>query len=227
MARVIDIVTAVVALGFAALGAKRGLFRELMVLLGGVVLGAMMGSLWGEFWAGELARYMATGEQTLQGAVLMALLFGVVLFVGYGSGFLLSRTPLPVWQRVVGGLLGLLNGLLLEAFFFRYLRTYFLKSPSVFDQSIASTLLTQWLSWVFLGLVVAFALVVTVVALVRFARWIARLTQAPVPAAPSAAAPATPAPPATESPTVPCPSCGNPLVPGATYCPHCGKLLSP
>lgn len=224
MARVIDIAAIVVALGFAALGVKRGLLRELMVLLGGVVLGAMMGSLWGEFWAKGLARYVTLGEQTLQGIVLLGLLLLVVLFVGYGSGFFLPRLPLKPWQRVVGGLVGLLNGLLIEAFCFRYLRTYFLKTPSVLEQSLASTLLTQWLSWVFLGLVAAVALVVIVIALARFVRWIARLAQPPAPAA----APATsPAASATETPTVPCPSCGNPLVPGATYCPHCGKLLSP
>lgn len=224
MARVIDIAAIVVALAFAALGAKRGLLRELMVLLGGVVLGAMMGSLWGEFWAKGLTRYVTLGEQTLQGVVLMGLLLLVVLFVGYGSGFFLPRTPLQAWQRAVGGLVGLLNGLLIEAFCFRYLRTYFLKAPSLLEQSFASTLLTQWLSWVFLGLVGAVALVVAVIALVRFVRWIVRLAQAPAPAA-APSAPAAPA--ATETPTVPCPSCGNPVVPGATYCPHCGKLLSP
>ncbi len=224
MARVIDVAAVLVALGFAALGVRRGLLRELMVLLGGIVLGAMMGGLWGEFWAKGLARYISASPQTLLGVVLLGLLFVTVLFVGYGSGFFLPQTVLRPWQRVAGGALGLLNGLLLEAFLFRYLRTYFLKAPSVLEQSIASTLLTQWLSWVFLGLVAAVALVVAVIAIVRFVRWIVRLAQPPVPVA-APAAPSTA--PATETPTIPCPSCGNPVMAGATYCPHCGKLLSP
>jgi len=238
MARVVDVVAIVVALGFAAIGIWRGFLRELVVLLAGVVLGAMMGSLWGEFWARQLATRIVAKEETLLGVILLGLLCFVILFIGYGSGFFLSRPPLKRWHRAAGGGVGLLNGLLMEAFFFRYVQDYFVTGRSALSDSYASTVLTKWFSWVFLGLVLAVGLTVAVIALVRLARFIMRLAQPPAeaaaaapaapaaPSAPTSTPTAAPPPPEAAGPTVPCPNCRTQVPVGSSYCPNCGKIIS-
>lgn len=250
----IDVVAIVVALGFAAIGIWRGFRREIVVTLAGIVLGVMMGTVWADAWGVSLADRLQADVDTFQGVIRLGSLLFILVLIGYGSGFFLPRRqPLTIVQRLLGGLIGLFNGLLVETFSFQYIQRFFLDDQvdSALQKSFLSSALLTGLPWISLGLVLVVSLTVIVLAMIRLGRYIGRLTQeAPAEAAPAAPAPSLspaavepvplasppvpeivepvvePEPVAPEEPTVPCPNCQQPLTFGATYCPHCGKIVS-
>ncbi|MBN1484109.1 MAG: zinc ribbon domain-containing protein [Chloroflexia bacterium] len=242
----IDVLAILIALAFAAIGLWRGFRREILVTLAGIVPGVMLGSLWGDAWASDLASRMQGQVDTFQGVFRLGSLVYILLLIGYGSGFFLPRRQAaPFLQRLLGGLVGLLNGLLAEAFAFQYIQRYFLgnEADSTLQNALISSLLLKGLPWMFLGVVVIVSWAVVIIALVRLARYIGQLTQpqeqepaAPLPsmAQPPAATTPVPAveppvveetPPPAAEPTVPCPNCGEPVAPGASFCLHCGKKI--
>jgi hypothetical protein len=235
--QLIDFVAIALAVGLAVLGIFRGLWKEIMVTLAGIVLGIVLVTFWGEPGAWGVT----TLDSTRLGFIHLGGLLLVVLFIGYGSALFLPRRPLLWWQRLAGAGIGLANGALLAALSFRYIQDYFVIQDSVLKSSLFYAIAGRWLPWAFLAAAGAVSLTVLIVALVRFGRFIVHMAQPPEVgeiglAAPPAAAPgATPAPgPApvappealAAEPTVPCPNCGQPMPVGATFCPHCGKVIS-
>ncbi len=237
----VDVLTVIFALAVAGLGFWRGLMREIFVLLAGVIMGELLALLWGETWG-------SSASSDVQGLIRLGSLLFIVVFVGYGSALLMPRRQIHWWQRFAGAVIGLLNGLLLAAFSFRHIQDYFLqgRTDSVLKTSLIAGVLIDWLAWIFLAAVLGISVAVTVVALIRLARFIVDLAQPAAEVAPVAVPPAVipeperpaepepiPAaevselpPPATDEPTVPCPNCGQPVPFGAAYCPQCGKIIS-
>ncbi len=231
----VDIVAIVLAVGLAVLGAFRGLWKEIMVTLAGIVLGIVLVTFWtrpGMWGVDALAG-------NVQGVIHLGGLLGVVLFIGYGCAIFLPRRPLLWWQRLAGAGVGLANGALLAALSLRYIQDDFLAGQeSVVMNSLFYAIAGRWLPWAFLVAAGAVSLTVLIVALVRFGRFVVRATQppevaepvaVPPPAPPAAATPPmepAPEPVAPPEPTVPCSNCGEPVPFGAAFCPHCGKVLS-
>lgn len=243
----VDVLAIAVALGFAAIGVWQGFRRTIMVALAGVVLGVLMGTLWGDAWGQSVADRLGGSVDVTQGVIRLGSLLFIVLFVGFGSAIFMPRRRPLLWQRLLGGLVGLVNGLLVEAFSFQYIQEYFLSNDpnSLLETAVIPRLLTQWLPWVFLGIVLAISLTVIVLALIRFARYVTSLIQPapaavpvpqPVPTAPPTGPavtepavepiPITPAEPAEVGRTIPCPNCSWPVPEEAVYCPNCGKIVS-
>jgi|GEM_PF-2429038 len=233
----VDVLAIVFVAGLAALGIWRGFVREILVSLAGIVLGVFAGSLWATSWGGAWASGLGMNEAVLKGIILLVSLYGIVLIIGYGSSLFLRRRPIPLWQRLVGGLIGLLNGLVLAALTLSYIQDHFLGAApdSVLRKSLLSAALIDWLPVILAGIVLVVVLAVIVVAIVRLVRFISRLVQEPAPApaaapvvvaaAPAPAAPEpAPAPPPA-GPTVLCPNCGNTVPGGSGFCPQCGKTL--
>lgn len=243
----VDVLAILFALGLAAIGFWRGFRREIFVTLAGVVLGVVMGNLWAEAWAQSWTDRLGGELDFYQGAIRLGSLLLIVLCVGYGSALFLPRRKPQIWQRLLGILVGLFNGLLLAAFSFQYIQSYFVEDPgdSVLANSPFSSILIDWLPWVFLLIVLAVVVAVFIMVVIRVLRFVGQLAQGPAEPAPAAsppaAAPSTSPPPAPEEPasepevapvpepeepTIPCPNCGEPVAFGASYCPHCGKIIS-
>lgn len=221
----------IVALG--ALGAWRGVRREVLVTLAGIIPGALLGYFWNQDWGRDLP----DGQR---GLILLASLFFVTIVLGYGSAVLLRRHWPAGWERVAGAAVGLLNGVLLAAFSLRYVQAYFyggaLESP--LRTSLPAAVLMDYLPWLFAALVILFFVAVVTVGLVRLFRFIHGLVQevereaplsperGPEPAPPSVEVPAAEMPAARNEGMVPCPNCGRAVPLEAAYCPQCGRIMA-
>lgn len=246
----LDIVAIVVALAFAVVGAWRGFRRAIVVLLAGIVLGVMMGTLWADAWGGFLADKWGFAETTVQGALRLGSLLIILIVVGYGSSlFFPPRRDVPFSRHLLGGLVGLFNGLLLQAFSYQYIQEYFQEGTpdSVLQTSPIARVLVRWLPGVFLGLFAVVLLAVIAAVGVRVYRIVTRLEEEPAEEAaparpedvvsppvvrePPPPIPAPPAPAVEEPPIVgegvglSCPNCGQPISTDSAYCPQCGKIL--
>jgi Colicin V production protein len=121
MALAMTIVVALVLVLLALVGAWRDLQRGALAL-GGSLLGFVLGELWGVPWGDVLVERLRVNSGSAVFVVQMLLLLGSALVLGYGSGTLLPpRASMPPWpRRLAGGLLGLLNGVMLVGFLLRY-----------------------------------------------------------------------------------------------------------
>ncbi len=246
MNEIVDLVAIVVVLAFLVLGILRGLLREVLVLLGGIILGVLLSGIWVDAWGAGLAT-------DVQGRYRLIGLFAIVVLIGYGSSLFLPNER-PNWrQRLAGAGVGILNGVLLLAFTFQYVQVYLLgsKADSALEKGIISRVLIHWLPWVLLGIAALVVLAVAIAAIIKLFHFFARLTQppeaAPAPAVlqPAAAAvgqvpfnamPLAPTPvpapavtpsetPPANAPTISCPNCNSTIPAESVYCPNCGKIL--
>src|SRR5262245_24174463 len=197
MALVIPIVALLVLVVFGLVGYWRDTRRGVLALAG-TLLGAILVGFWGDLWGQDLAKRFVGGDpRTLTFIVNCALFLFAVLLVGYGGGLLLrrgkERPSFP--QRLVGTLLGLLNGALIVGYVLRFAT---IKHPAA-----AETLLNTLVARVFHDglplLFLAVALLIAALVLVRGLLLIAGVggTAPPAPAKPAASTGTTEARPVT------------------------------
>ncbi len=242
MPQIVDLVAIVVVLAFLVLGILRGLLREVLVLLGGIVLGVLLSGIWVDAWA-------ASRTVQEQGIWRLVSFFAIVVLVGYGSSLFLPNER-PNWrQRLAGAGVGFLNGLLLLAFTFQFIQRYIQPAAdSTLQKGLISRVLIIWLPTVLVIIAGLVILAVVVAAMIKLFHFFARLTQppetAPAPAVPppTTQGPFTPAPtvstpaptptpsepaatPPANVPTISCPNCNSTIPADSVYCPNCGKIL--
>ena len=181
------IVIALVLVMLGLVGYIRDLRRGLLALIG-TLAGASLVSFWAAPWGQALSGSAVGGDpQRMIFIMSCALLLWSSLIVGYGGGMLLSRAKdRPTFQqRLVGALLGALNGVLIVAFLLRFAITSQPTLAVMIQSSPLAKLLFDGLPFLFLGVAIAVTLGVLVRGIVLFA------TRRPLPAAPAAPAPAT------------------------------------
>ena len=66
-----------------------------------------MGNLWADTWGGWLNNRFGGELSSYQGTIRLVSLFLVVLVVGYGSALFVPRRKPRLWERLVGGGVGL------------------------------------------------------------------------------------------------------------------------
>jgi hypothetical protein len=117
---VLDAVLIIVGLVFLIGGVRRGPLAEGLALAS-IVLGALLMVEWGDVWGTDLAETIPLGSAGVTRFIVwLTLLLAPVVIIGWGGSVLLPRLqPMRIWQRIVGGLLGLANGLALAAFVLR------------------------------------------------------------------------------------------------------------
>lgn len=164
--------------------------RRGVLALAGTLLGATLASFWAARWGAGLAQALGGSPAAMTLFVSLGLLLVGSLLIGYGSGVLLApqgRLAFP--RRLLGMLLGLLNGVLLAGYALRYAAD---SSPAFAEELIGVPLaeaVRDGLPLLFLGLAAALALLI----LARRAMLLLRRPAAPK--APPASVPApTPAP---------------------------------
>jgi uncharacterized membrane protein required for colicin V production len=187
MALAFTIIIALVLVMLGLVGYIRDLRRGLLALIG-TLAGASLVSFWAGPWGRALAGSFGGGDpQRLIFMVSCALLLWSALVVGYGGGMLLGRAQArPLFQqRLVGALLGVLNGVLIVAFLLRFAVTSQPSFAALIGASPLAKILFDSLPLLFLGLTVVVTLAVLVRGIVLLA------TRKPAPAAPAAASPAT------------------------------------
>ena len=185
MALAFTIVIALVLVVLGLVGYIRDLRRGLLALIG-TLAGASLVSFWAAQWGQALAGRVGGDPQRLMFTVSCALLLWSALIVGYGGGMLLARAKdrPPFQQRLVGALLGVLNGVLIVAFLLRFAVTSQPGFAATIESSPLAKILFDSLPLLFLGIAVVVTLAVLVRGIMLFA------TRRAVPPAP-AAAPAT------------------------------------
>jgi uncharacterized membrane protein required for colicin V production len=193
MALAFTIVIGLVLVVLGLVGYIRDLRRGLLALIG-TLAGASLVSFWAAPWGLTLAGSFVGGDaQRMIFIVSCALLLWSALVVGYGGGMLLARAKdrPPFQQRVVGALLGVLNGVLIVAFLLRFAVTSQPTFATMINSSPLAKILFDSLPLLFLSIAVVVTLAVLVRGIALFA------TRRATPAAPAAAAPAT----STSAPT--------------------------
>jgi uncharacterized membrane protein required for colicin V production len=186
MALAFTIIIALVLVVLGLVGYIRDLRRGLLALIG-TLAGASLVSFWGAPWGLALAGSFVGGDpQRMIFIVSCALLLWSALVVGYGGGMLLGRAKdrLLFQQRLIGALLGVLNGVLIVAFLLRFAVTSQPSFSALIGSSPLAKILFDSLPLLFLGVAVVVTLAVLVRGILLFA------TRGTAPAAP-AATPAT------------------------------------
>lgn len=124
MALALTVVIALVLVVLGLVGYLRDLRRSLLALLGTLV-GAILVSFWGNQWSASLASRLVNAEvQRITFYVNCAVFLWSTLVVGYAGGILLNRAKdrsLP--QRLIGAVLGVINGVLIVGFLLRFATT--------------------------------------------------------------------------------------------------------
>ena len=187
MALAFTIIIALVLVVLGLVGYIRDLRRGLLALIG-TLAGASLVSFWAAAWGQSLAARFGGDPQRLIFIVSCALLLWSALIVGYGGGMLLARAKdRPLFQqRLVGAVLGALNGVLIVAFLLRFAVTSQPTFATMIETSPLAKILFDSLPLLFLGITVVVTLAVLVRGIMLFA------TRRAVPPAPApAATPAT------------------------------------
>jgi uncharacterized membrane protein required for colicin V production len=120
--KIVVIVAAALILLMGFVGFRRDLRRGVMTLAGTLV-GAIMVGFWSDRWGQSLAdRLGGSGDPAwLTFVVSSSIFLFCALVVGYGGGMLLGpKERAPFQRRLVGALLGLLNGVLVAAYLLRF-----------------------------------------------------------------------------------------------------------
>ena len=157
MALAFTIVIALVLVVLGLVGYIRDLRRGLLALIG-TLAGVILVSFWAAPWGLALAGSFVGGDpQRMIFIVSCALLLWSALVVGYGGGMLLGRAKdrPPFQQRLVGALLGALNGVLIVAFLLRFAVTSQPSFAAMIESSPLAKILFDSLPLLFLGVTVA------------------------------------------------------------------------
>ncbi|MDZ4718800.1 MAG: CvpA family protein [Roseiflexaceae bacterium] len=199
MSLAITLIIALVLLLLLLVGAWRDLRRGMLALIA-TLFGAALSGFWGERWGNELASRFDTNPSPIIVAMSIMLLAGVALLIGYGGGILLPPLPkVRTWQqRVAGGTLGLLNGIVLVG----YLLRIGTRDNPAFAELIGSAAPTQLLYDSLPFLFLATALIGGAIIIGKSAMLALRKRAA----APSSPLASRPVPPATPSSVAPLPT---------------------
>lgn len=147
---------------FTVLGTVRGALRE-AILAAAIVLASFTNLQWGDEWGQGLADLpFGWDRNTAQFGVTLAVLWLVVVVIGYGLGTYLPRGRLSPGFRLGGALLGLASGAAVAGASLRYAFAYLdnAQSTSAFYTNPFSQGLMIWAAWYPIVLAVIGAIVV-------------------------------------------------------------------
>ena len=139
----------VVIVLFGLMGVFRGMWREVVVSLS-IVLGMLIVQQWAERWAGDLYEMYSGLSQGQHRFWLSLVLFGLtVLVTGYLLGGQLVKRPLRASDRLLGGLLGLMNGAAIvgSILLFIYVGLDNIQTTSPVYRNQISWSLMVWVGW--------------------------------------------------------------------------------
>ncbi|MEM8529980.1 MAG: CvpA family protein [Chloroflexota bacterium] len=163
MALGIDIAAAILIIVLAVVGYRRDVRRGIAAL-GGTLLGTTLVDFWGSRWGEQLAEWFGGGNpQTFTLVVSIFTFLLAVFLVGYGGGMFLgtSKDKPNSSRRMIGALLGALNGALVTGYILRFVTNNDPNFQNV-QEAIVGRILVEGLPWLFLAFTVAVAIGVTV-----------------------------------------------------------------
>ncbi len=172
------IIFGIVLIALAVVGGMRGVHEGTLALIG-TLIGAVLVDLWHPVWY-EWVRESLRPEipAVPTWAIASTVFLGVVVLVGYGSGLLFPRQPrddeigVPLRERIVGVLLGLLNGALVCSYLLRY-TIDILHNPE-FDTVVATSVTLQtlydWLPWFVMSVVFVLSVMIIARLVIRLLR---------------------------------------------------------
>lgn len=188
-----------VGIGLLALiGLARGA-RAGLAAIAGTLLAAVLIDLWNQPLGAWIRETLRPELPALPTFLLIAAVFLLtVAIIGYGGSALLPPAPAQgrsrqVLDRIVGGLLGALNGALIASYLLRYADMAWVNGDAadLMATSPLAQVLLLWLPWFILALVATTGAIVLIRGGAGFVR--ARRAAATAPAAPTAQPAASPA----------------------------------
>jgi hypothetical protein len=184
LALLIAIVVTLTILGLW--GLRRGVARGLLTLVG-TLLGAALVELWFNPSTGREGLEQQFRPETLDTPALltvMAVFLVVAIIVGYGSGLLLRQPKaepvekLTVRNRIVGSLVGVLNGALIASYLLHYAVALLPDFASALAGSLPLRVLYAWLPWYVLAVVLVAGAWIVAKAVMRVAQLASRASAA-------------------------------------------------
>lgn len=170
---------------FLPLGFWRGLWRELLTSIG-ISLAALTTIIWTSTWSRLLSGLLRVDQPSAQLMTQMAGFVAITLLVGYGSSLLPLRIRNGnLWIRLLGALVGLVNGSIILSFILQFIYFYSVATgpqQNPVTTSMVAWNLANWAGWFYLAVALLMILLVALSALVRVVAAISRLAQRPSPA---------------------------------------------
>jgi hypothetical protein len=160
--------------------------RGLLTLVG-TLLGATLVELWFAPATGREGLEQQFRPETLDAPALLtviAVFLAVAVIVGYGSGLLLrqpkekSAQKLTVRNRIVGSLVGVLNGALIASYLLHYAVALSPDFAAALSGSSPLRVLYAWLPWYILAVVLVAGVWIVAKALMRVAQLASRASAA-------------------------------------------------
>jgi MFS family permease len=156
----LTITIAIVVVLFGSIGVARGTRRGIVTLVG-TLFGAVLVDLWQDRWAEWLRTERGVEQPAFWAFLITAVVFVLAaLVIGYGSSMLLRKdpqaAPITAGDRLLGGLVGALNGALIVSYLLRYAEEAWTNGAAtdVIAGSPVAAILAAWLAWFVLALVV-------------------------------------------------------------------------
>ena len=153
-----------IMLVFAVIGVLRGVVREAIVAVA-IMLASLIITLWAGQWGEQVhSIYSGMTQGQEEFTLSFAVLWLVVLVVGYGMGGFAPRVPLTNPSRLGGFLLGLMNGGAVAGWSLRFawVNLHGAQPSSPFYTNPVSYSLMVWAAWFPIALVLLGALLVLV-----------------------------------------------------------------
>src|SRR5262249_44046394 len=148
---------------FAAIGCWRGATKE-VVVTAAIFAGAALASSWAKPWGSDLANLTGLRADVAQLVVAAAALLSATVVLGYGGSALIGSPRVSFGERLAGGVLAAINGLLLLHYLLSFIERFITDDGAqrALARSEVSRELLRQFGWLLIGAagVVATAIVV-------------------------------------------------------------------
>jgi uncharacterized membrane protein required for colicin V production len=160
---VLDILLGLIVVLFAAIGCWRGAAKE-VVVTAGIFAGAALASSWAKPWGSDVVDLTGLRADVAQLVVAATALLTATIVLGYAGSALIGSPTIPRGERLVGGALAAINGLVLLHYLLSFVEQFVTDAGAqraLVRSQISRQLLRQF-GWLLIGAagVVATAIVV-------------------------------------------------------------------
>ena len=162
---ILDAAIVAIAVLFALIGFMRGVQREIFTTAA-ILGGWAMATAWTDDWADDLSDWIAVSPSTAGFVLTAGFLVGSLVILGWGAGSAVGSPPRTIGQRMAGGILGGINGVLFASYGLATYRDNLadLSDRALIDSTRIASVVLDDLPWAIL-IAMAIAVLLTLIAL--------------------------------------------------------------
>ena len=148
---ILDAAIVAIAVLFALIGFMRGVQREIFTTAA-ILGGWAMATAWTDDWADDLSDWIAVSPSTAGFVLTAGFLVGSLVILGWGAGSAVGSPPRTIGQRMAGGILGGINGVLFASYGLATYRDYLadLSDRALIDSTRIASVVLDDLPWAIL-----------------------------------------------------------------------------